>query len=49
MARRIKKDDDRKIDASRMMPELDRLAADSASIMRPLVCSEPTYWDAFQD
>jgi glyoxylase-like metal-dependent hydrolase (beta-lactamase superfamily II) len=28
---------------------VDRPAADLASIMRPLVRSEPTYWDDFQD
>jgi len=28
---------------------VDRSAADLGSIMRPLVRSEPTYWDAFQD
>ena len=28
---------------------VDRPAADLASIMRPLVRSEPTYWNDFQD
>jgi hypothetical protein len=28
---------------------VDKPAADLASIMRPLVRSEPTYWDDFQD
>jgi hypothetical protein len=31
------------------MGYVDRTAADLASIMYPVVCSEPTYWDNMQE